>query len=122
MKVPQFKDLPIRSDAPPGSAWGVFDQGARRDVLGTLNFITPEVVVATREEIRTGESTVLNLPLHLPYHSDRIGRIKTCHKLLADVFDMTACDDEVTVNTQSMSQWDGLSINPTSILFQRLSY
>jgi hypothetical protein len=64
MKVPQFKDLPIRSDAPPGSAWGVFDQGARRDVLGTLNFITPEVVVATREEIRTGESTVLKLVLH----------------------------------------------------------
>ncbi|KAL6231971.1 hypothetical protein BDW75DRAFT_247548 [Aspergillus navahoensis] len=108
MRVPRFKDLPIRPDAPPGSAWGVFDQNGHRDALGTLNFITPETVVAAREEIQSGESAVLNLPLHLPYHSDRIGRIKSCHKLLADVFNMAACDDEVTVNTQSTSQWDGL--------------
>jgi hypothetical protein len=59
MRVPQFKDLPIRPDAPPGSAWGVFDKDGHRDALGTLNFITPEAVVAAREEIRTGESAVL---------------------------------------------------------------
>jgi hypothetical protein len=59
MKVPEFKDLPIRSDAPPKSAWGVFDKDGKRDVYGTLNFITPEAVVAARMEIQTGESAVL---------------------------------------------------------------
>jgi hypothetical protein len=59
MQVPKFKDLPILSDAPPGSAWGVFDKDGKRDVYGTLNFITREAVVAARDEIRTGESAVL---------------------------------------------------------------
>ncbi|KAJ0416434.1 hypothetical protein BJY00DRAFT_316814 [Aspergillus carlsbadensis] len=108
MKVPEFKDLPIRPDAPPKSAWGVFDKDGKRDVYGTLNFITPEAVVAARMEIQTGESAVLNLPLHLPYHPDRIGRTKFRHELIADMFDMEACDDEVTINTQATSQWDGL--------------
>ncbi|KAE8331426.1 hypothetical protein BDV39DRAFT_189829 [Aspergillus sergii] len=105
---PQFKELPIQPGAPPGSAWGVFDKDGKRDIYGTLNFITPEAVITAREEIKTGESAVLNLPLHLPYHPDRIGRTKFHHRLIADMFEMTACDDEVTVNTQATSQWDGL--------------
>jgi hypothetical protein len=59
VNVPLYKDLPIEANAPPGSAWGVFDQNGQRDVYGTLNFITPEAVVAAKAEIRTGESTVL---------------------------------------------------------------
>jgi hypothetical protein len=59
MQVPQFKDLPIRTDAPSGSAWGVFDKDGKRDVYGTLNFITHDAVVAARDEIQTGESAVL---------------------------------------------------------------
>lgn len=59
MKVPRFEELPIQPGAPPESAWGVFDSGGERDVYGTLNFITPEAVVAAREEIQTGKSAVL---------------------------------------------------------------
>jgi hypothetical protein len=58
-KAPTYKELPIREDAPTGSSWGVFDKDGKRDALGTLNFITPEAVVAAKEEIRTGESVVL---------------------------------------------------------------
>jgi hypothetical protein len=58
-KAPIYKELPIREDAPPGSSWGLFDKDGKRDALGTLNFITPEAVVAAKEEIQTGESVVL---------------------------------------------------------------
>ena len=57
--VPKFRDLPIQKDAPAGSAWGVFDKDGKKDVYGTLNFITPEAVLAAKEEIKTGESVVL---------------------------------------------------------------
>ena len=59
LKVPLYRDLPVQPSAPPGSAWGVFDKDGKRDVYGTLNFITPEAVVAAKQEIQTGESVVL---------------------------------------------------------------
>jgi len=52
--VPKYDELPIKSDAPAGSAWGVFDVDGKRDALGTLNFITQQAVVAAKEEIKTG--------------------------------------------------------------------
>ena len=64
LTVPKFKDLPIKEDAPKGSAWGVFDKDDKKDVYGTLNFITPEAVLAAKEEIQTGESVVLKYGSH----------------------------------------------------------
>jgi hypothetical protein len=58
-KYPKYRDLPIKAGAPAGSAWGVFDKDGKKDVHGTLNFITPEAVVAAKQEIQTGESVVL---------------------------------------------------------------
>jgi hypothetical protein len=57
--IPLYKDLPIRSDSLYRSAWGIFDKDNERDVYGTLNFATTEVVVTARSEIKTGESVVL---------------------------------------------------------------
>jgi hypothetical protein len=45
-RIPSYAQLLVRTDAPPGSSWGVF--GAD-DEVGTLNFITPD---ATREAAR----------------------------------------------------------------------
>lgn len=45
-RIPSYAELLARTDAPPGSSWGVF--GAD-DEVGTLNFLTPE---ATREAAR----------------------------------------------------------------------
>ena len=39
--IPAFDKLPTRSDAPPESSWGVFEDEA----LGCLNFLTPDGVV-----------------------------------------------------------------------------
>ena len=40
-KLPKFSELPVKKDAPPDSCWGVFGD---EDVLGCLNFLTPEAL------------------------------------------------------------------------------
>ncbi len=57
--VPDFDDLPKVKDMPQGCAWGVFDQGDQKDVLGTLNFLTPEIVQAASKEVKDGVSISL---------------------------------------------------------------
>lgn len=124
LRIPKYHDLPIKPEAPKGAAWGVFDRDGVRDVYGTLNFITPEAVIEAKAEILTGESVVLkygflqprgradhrhSLPLTLP-HSPCPGRVKLEHRLItAEIYNLTGCDDEILLNTQSSSQWDGLS-------------
>ncbi|MCJ1304219.1 hypothetical protein MMC08_007031 [Hypocenomyce scalaris] len=107
LTVPKFKDLPIKEDAPKGSAWGVFDKDDKKDVYGTLNFITPEAVLAAKEEIQTGESVVLNLPLDMPYNPCP-GREKNRFELEETHPRLAARDDVCYLNTQTSSQWDGL--------------
>ena len=51
-KVPRFKKLPVRKDAPPESSWGVFGDG---DELGCLNFLTPKGVVAAARLVKKGK-------------------------------------------------------------------
>jgi hypothetical protein len=54
--VPDFDDLPEVEGLPRGCAWGVFDKDGKKDVLGTLNFLTPQVVQAAAAEVRDGVS------------------------------------------------------------------
>lgn len=63
-----WKDMPRVKDMPHGTAWGLFDKDAVRDELGTLNFLTHEVVLNAKKEIQAGGSVVLkwdNHPLEL---------------------------------------------------------
>ena len=49
--LPESNDLPLRKGDPPFSAWGLWENTQ----LGSLNYLTDEVVLATaREEFRTG--------------------------------------------------------------------
>ncbi|GII81048.1 cyclase [Sphaerisporangium rufum] len=59
-QVPTYAELRARTDAPAGSAWGIF--GAD-DEVGTLNHLTPRQVRAAATLVRTGEVINLNLPL-----------------------------------------------------------
>ena len=43
-----------------GCAWGLFDKEGKRDQLGTLNLLTPEVVLEAKKEIQTGVSVALS--------------------------------------------------------------
>ncbi len=57
--VPDFDDLPKVEGQLQGCAWGVFDKDGKKDVYGTLNFLTPEVVKAAAAEVKDGVSISL---------------------------------------------------------------
>jgi hypothetical protein len=57
--VPAFDDLPKVKGMPQGCAWGVFDREGKKDVFGTLNFLTPEIVKSASREVKDGVSISL---------------------------------------------------------------
>jgi hypothetical protein len=57
--LPNFDDLPPVEGMPQGCAWGVFDKNGNKDLLGTLNLLTPEVVKDAAAEVRQGLSISL---------------------------------------------------------------
>ncbi len=66
MDVPSFDQLPKVPGMPQGCAWGVFDKDGRKDLVGTLNHLTPQVVVSAAKEVRDGVSISLRQAnLHL---------------------------------------------------------
>lgn len=109
--VPDFDGLPEVKDMPQGCAWGLFDKSGKKDLLGTLNLLTPGVVKGACAEARDGVSVSLNWPLNamafpLP------GRIQPTHKQMtlqeAGLSECAGWDDEIHFNTQLSSQWDSL--------------
>lgn len=52
--IPDFDDLKPVEGMPKGCAWGVFDKDGKKDVYGTLNHVTPEVVKAAVAEVKDG--------------------------------------------------------------------
>jgi hypothetical protein len=59
MSIPNFDDLAPVEGMPPGCAWGVFDKDGKKDIYGTLNLITPEVIRDAAAEVRQGLSISL---------------------------------------------------------------
>ena len=102
--LPSFDELPIKADAPPHSAWGVFGDD---DQIGTINLLTPERVAAAARLVKSGQVFALNWELELP-HPPLFARSVLKHSIRSrrkNVFD-DVYDD---FNTQSSSQWDGLT-------------
>lgn len=58
-RIPDFDDLPSVEGMPQGCAWGVFDHEGKKDLRGTLNLLTPDVVAAACREARDGISISL---------------------------------------------------------------
>lgn len=102
MSRPRFHDLPLREGDPPFSAWGLYGLD---DSLGTLNLLTPQVIVEAAKEIQSGIRIGLDLPLSFlarPPHS----RLPLTHKVVRR--GARIChDDEIIMNTQISTQWDG---------------
>jgi hypothetical protein len=63
MRLPTYAELLDRTDAPPGTAWGVFGPD---DELGTLNLLTPERALAAARLVQRGEVFALNWAIELP--------------------------------------------------------
>ncbi|HLI61774.1 MAG TPA: cyclase family protein [Terriglobales bacterium] len=106
MKLPDYDELPLRPDAPPGAAWGVF--GAD-DELGTLNLLTPQRVREAMAEVRTGRCISLDLPLNLP-DPPIVPRTPYRHTVAGMPGYGDLLDDTIdNLNTQASSQWDALA-------------
>lgn len=111
LQVPDFDDLPAVEGMPQGCAWGIFDKDGKKDLRGTLNLLTQDVIAAACKEARDGVSISLNWPLNafkIPF----TGRIDPVHKVMtlseAGQGEYTGWDDELSFNTQKTSQWDSL--------------
>lgn len=110
---PAYADLP-RPDDGSGLplAWGVW--GAE-DQLGTLNHITPETVLAARDEIQRGARFNLDIPLHLPLgetapEAHRWRKAPTQTLIAREMGDLLVRDDKLDdFFLQASSQWDGLT-------------
>jgi hypothetical protein len=103
-RLPTFDELPIKPAYPPRSAWGIFGDD---DQIGTLNLLTPERVAAAARLVQHGQVFALNWELELP-HPPLFKRQELRHTIQRrrhnvhdDVYD--------NFNTQSSSQWDGLT-------------
>ncbi len=77
--------------------------------MGTLNLLTPEVTSQAAKEIKLGLTIPFNLPLDSPLRPMNPARRKCFHHINAKSH---ANDDEIYVNTQSSSYWDGLRHYP----------
>jgi kynurenine formamidase len=100
--LPSYDQLPVRKDAPPGSAWGVFGDD---DQLGCLNLMTPERVAAAAGLVRKGAVFPLNLRIDRP-DPPLFGRGAPRHHLKAGP---TSRDDYIdNFWPQASSQWDSL--------------
>jgi hypothetical protein len=104
---PPYSDLKLDPNGPPGNAWGLYGPN---DELGALNMITPATVKAAAQEIQTGERVSLDWYLNLPSYPS-FGRPPFGWKLEnrrhPNGTKRTVNDDELHINTQSSSQWDG---------------
>ncbi|KAH6895930.1 hypothetical protein B0T10DRAFT_229217 [Thelonectria olida] len=114
--VPDFDDLPQVEGKPQGCAWGVFDRDGKKDMVGTLNFLTPEVVQAAAKEVKDGISISLNWSLNAMNKLNIPGRKAAEHRILYIPESLSmlpfeqgkSWDDELDFNTQCSSQWDSL--------------
>lgn len=97
-----FDALPLDPTGPRGNSWGRF---GRKDELGTLNLLTPEIIVEAAKEIRTGVRISLDWPLSMPsypsfnrdpFKQEIVLRSPNC-----------IYDDILTFNSQGSTQWDG---------------
>ncbi|EJD42942.1 hypothetical protein AURDEDRAFT_126090 [Auricularia subglabra TFB-10046 SS5] len=130
MALPDLDDQPKVEGMPQGCAWGVFDtEKGKKDFLGTLNLLTPDVVKAAGSKVTDGISVSLKSVVFLSATSwmsltktnaagrstalkqSFFGRKQLVHKVHSFINTPLAShiwDDEVEFNTQCSSHWDSL--------------
>ena len=102
-KLPSWSELPFRKGDFKGSAWGLWGDD---DELGTLNLITEERRLAAASFVKKGKSFGLSLPLNRQPSDSFFHRPVAEYKILKKGY--PAFDDELKMNTQSSTHWDGL--------------
>lgn len=88
------------------------------DEIGTLNFITDDVVQAAAQEIKTGKRFALGIPMdeNGPQTGAVPGRENPKHEmfmvdvaLMGDPSDFTTSDDRIVTGLQACTHWDALA-------------
>ncbi|KAH8117642.1 putative cyclase-domain-containing protein [Phellopilus nigrolimitatus] len=103
LNLPSFDELPEFNDL-KGCAWSVWGKG---DQLGTINLLTNDVVQEAARQVKTGQTVCLNWPLNFP-EKPAFSRKPFDVAIIAPSPTASWRDDEITINTQAGSQWDGL--------------
>lgn len=103
-ELPDFEALPVKPGNPPNSAWGLWGDD---DEVGTLNLLTEERVLVAAGLVRTGKVFPLNWELELP--DPPFFRRETLRHQIKSTRRMVNEDVYHDFNTQSSSQWDGLT-------------
>ena len=114
-KIPSYANLPSVPGLPYGCTWGLWDNLLsldKPDELATLNPLTPKTVPAVKPEIQHGISVAINWSFNnyqTPHSSRRpqSHKIMTLKEVQGEEFARIGHDDEVSMNTESGSQWDG---------------
>lgn len=100
----------LRSRHITGAIWGFYEHVAGMttiDELGALNLLTEQRILnASRTEIQLGKVCSLNWAMHKPSPTP-FTRKGLEHKITKWPGRSFINDDEIAVNTQSSSQWDG---------------
>jgi len=103
--LPTFDELPPFKNF-PGCAWGVWGPD---DQLGTVNLLTEEVVHrAATEEIKLGRTVSLNWPINFPEKPLFKRKTPEIKMIIKREEQGMPRDDEIHMNSQSGSQWDGM--------------
>ena len=101
---PNYDELPRFDPIGMNHAWGVF--GAE-DEVGTVNLLSPAVVVAAATEIVRGETFNLSLPLNSP--RPRRGDSRSPYRHHVFSIDRNTQDDVIdNLYMQASTQWDAL--------------
>ncbi len=108
----------VRALARKLSNWGKW---GKDDERGTLNYITPEKIVAASRLVRRGKVISLAIPFDTQGpQTGFAGRVNPLHYMLQDGGDILSgaqdfipglryCDDAITMPLQCATQWDALS-------------
>ncbi|KAK1538803.1 uncharacterized protein CCOS01_00117 [Colletotrichum costaricense] len=98
---PSFDSLPLHVGDPKASAWGLWGD---EDELGALNLLNPALVKNATSEVVIGETITLNLPLDAFIQPMNPVRKPCEHRIIPKG---NANDDEISINTQGATHWDG---------------
>ena len=101
--IPRYDELAVIEKTGARHAWGVFGPD---DELGTLNFITTEVVAAASREVTAGEVVNLSLPIDQPDPPLALGRLPMKHGMRVERWGRDDWLEQFYL--QASSQWDGL--------------
>ncbi|THV05096.1 hypothetical protein K435DRAFT_826597 [Dendrothele bispora CBS 962.96] len=108
VRFPELDELPFQKGSPEGSIWGFYESisgASKPDELGSLNLLTPRRILQAKDEIKIGKVCSLNWVLQKPSPAG-FRRMGLQHRVFKWP-QRYVCDDEIQMNTQCGSQWDG---------------